>query len=351
MRRYDIVSGILFTLSIIDCALAAPIFTQEERRARRVDVVHAPKDVTTVLGKRGGEELEKLAGEYFKTWVKPLESSDAHALSSSAPAGPNHGSTNVVQAPAPNPASSTANPDPLMDPSSCSSRTSSMHARGGCLSALGKLLEVDDSWTKDLGHLNWNEETFVSPLDSPTPTEYFSDHELTAAHAPQPHWQPKPKPFSSADPNFDWEYWMNSEDFPPPQKPGSPPEVGLEGQASGYAPSRPEFHSAPGSDAPSPYSGSGSPTWPKYRPSTEPEHEVVHGRPPSPELTDPEHQSLSANSQPVDLQSIIYAAKGKAKESRYISGTARDVGIEAQREMQLAERSLASVKTRYASER
>jgi len=65
---------------------------------------------------------------------------------------------------------------------------------------------------------------------------------------------------------------------------------------------------------------------------------------PSPELTDPEphldYQSLSTDSQPVDPQATIYAAKGKAKESRRISGTTRDVGNAAQRELQSDERSL-----------
>ena len=55
-----------------------------------------------------------------------------------------------------------------------------------------------------------------------------------------------------------------------------------------------------------------------------------YGPLPSPELTNPEHRLLSTgtDSQPADLQGIIYTAKGKAKESelRWISGTARDVG-------------------------
>jgi hypothetical protein len=117
MRRYDIVSGILLILSIIDFALAAPVLVQEKRQGG-LDVVHIPKDVIPVLGKRGDDELdlEKLA-EFFKTWENPIGSSDAHASSSSAPPGPDHGSTNVVEVPAPNPASLTANPDPLMEPS------------------------------------------------------------------------------------------------------------------------------------------------------------------------------------------------------------------------------------------
>ena len=61
----------------------------------------------------------------------------------------------------------------------------------------------------------------------------------------------------------------------------------------------------------------------------------------SEELTDPElhsgHQELSTDSQPVGLPGLldaIYGAKGKAKESRRIPGTARDVGNAAQRELQ-----------------
>ena len=116
MRRYDIVFGILLILSIIDFALAAPVLVQEKRQAG-VGALHIAKDVITVLGKRGDEELEKLAAEYIKTLEKPIDASGAHASSSSAPPGPVHGSTtdsDVVQAPVPNSASSTANPDPLI---------------------------------------------------------------------------------------------------------------------------------------------------------------------------------------------------------------------------------------------
>ena len=42
----------IFILSIIDFALAAPVLVQEKRQAC-VDVVHIPKDVISVLGKRG----------------------------------------------------------------------------------------------------------------------------------------------------------------------------------------------------------------------------------------------------------------------------------------------------------
>jgi hypothetical protein len=114
MRRYDVVSGILLILSIIDSALAAPVLVQEKRQAS-VDVAHVPEDVITMLGKRGNGYLQNFLEEYFKSMGKPLESSDAHASSSSAPPGPDRGSTNVAQAPAPNAASSSSSPDPLME--------------------------------------------------------------------------------------------------------------------------------------------------------------------------------------------------------------------------------------------
>jgi len=66
--------------------------------------------------------------------------------------------------------------------------------------------------------------------------------------------------------------------------------------------------------------------------------EVVPGSQ-SPALTDPGSQSSSANSQPLDPEAEAaarYAAKGKGK----VPGSLRDVGNVAQRELQLAERSL-----------
>ena len=117
MRRYNIVvSGILLIFFINNFAFAAPVSAQEKHQVR-VDMVHIPKDVITVVEKRGNEELEKLLDQYFKAIGKPAESSDAHASSSSAAPGPVHGSTSVIQAPPPNPASSIANPKPLMRPS------------------------------------------------------------------------------------------------------------------------------------------------------------------------------------------------------------------------------------------
>ena len=81
---------------------------------------------------------------------------------------------------------------------------------------------------------------------------------------------------------------------------------------------------------------------------------MVPGPQQTPESTDPElysdPQSLSVADQPEDLRAAIhasgdlqasmYAAKGKAKESRSIAGTARDVRNAAQRELQPVERRL-----------
>ena len=117
MRRYYVVSGTLFILSIIDFALAAPLLVQENRQPC-VNVVHMPKNVITVLGKRAGEDL---LDEFYKWMEKQVGPSGAHAGSGSAPPRPDHWSTNVVQGPMPSPASSTANPDPLMEPSGASS--------------------------------------------------------------------------------------------------------------------------------------------------------------------------------------------------------------------------------------
>ncbi|KAF8491685.1 hypothetical protein F5888DRAFT_1892057 [Russula emetica] len=290
MRRYDIVTGILLIISTIDFkfALAAPLSVQEKRQGF-VDVAHiALKDVIAALGKRGDEELGELGEEYLKTWGNPVESSGTHASSSSAPSGPDHGSTNVVEAPAPNPASSIANPDSLMEPSSCSSSTSSMHARGNCIANFIAVLEDPAYQGFDMSNIHGRpllQESLLNPFVPP----------------------PNPKPWPVADPDFDWMHWMNADDPPPAEAhwyqvdPMNPPSTS--GHAPGPPPTEPENEvvTPPSLDLGSP---------------KEPEGEVGHGPPPSPELTDPEHQSSSTDSQPVDLQAAIYAAKGKAKESR-----------------------------------
>ena len=118
MRRYDVVSGAIFILSIVVFALAAPVLVQEKRQAC-VDVVHIHKDLISVLGKRGDivDTVNKFLEEFYKTLEQEAKPLNAHVLSSSVPSRPDHGSTSVVQAPPPNPGSSTASSKPLMEPS------------------------------------------------------------------------------------------------------------------------------------------------------------------------------------------------------------------------------------------
>ena len=301
MRRCDIIFGILLVISIIDFALAAPVSVQEKVQ-ERVDVVHIPKDVITVLTKRWEEDSEELGEEYLKTGEKPVESSDSTLSSNSAPSGPDHGSTNAVQPPAPNPASSTANPDPLMKPSSYSSSaslTQHLRARGNYM---GKLLS--SIWS----HLHADD--YIYDL---APAEYGLDHELTGAHRSRPNPNPNSRPHPSADPNFDWDYWMSLDD--PPPRPVSSKELD-------------QAHKNQVDSLNSPSTSGSKPSPPE----------------PKPEVVTPSPPSLSADSQPVDpLAAALYAAKGKAKVLRRISGTARDVGNAAQRELQPGERPLDQV--------
>ena len=354
MRRYNILSGILLILSIIDFALAAPVSAQEKRQ-EHVNAVHIPKDVTTVLEERWEEDLEKLGEEYLKKGGKPVDSS------SSASSGSDHGSTNAMQPPVvPNPASSTANPESLTDLSSCLSSTSSregLQARGNCFGMpwdkVWKYLADDVPRSSGLsgdGYRPFREDWVHGPTFTQTPSlPVYSNHEFTWAQTVQrkkipkiPVPKPRPLIHPLADPNFDWERWIDEEDLLP--RPASPEGFGQAHKyqvdplnppsTSGHAPSPPVHEPEHEAVTPSPPSSNlGSPK--------EPEDEVVPEPKSSP---DPElhldHQSLSTESQPVDLQAAIYAAKGKAKESRHISGTAIDVGNAVQRELQPGERSL-----------
>jgi hypothetical protein len=349
MRRCDIVSGILLILSIIDFTLTAPVLVQEKPQAC-VDVVHTHKDVITVLGKRGNEELEKFAEEYFKSVRKPFESSDAHASSSSASPRPDHGSTNVVQAPPLNPASSTANPRPLIEPPGPSSTAAMQGSWGNRFNA---------AWD-DVFSNKGNDGTNRQLHALTSLADYGSDDGSTGAHAPE--LNPNKRPLTDPDPEFDWDYWMSVED-PKPPGPAPPKRPKYENQVSDMYAQRP----SPGSSTEwdSEYTDSDDAAssnevyqehrvQPNSRPSTESEPEVVNSplpnlvgspddrvevvqRPPSspnPEL----HQPSSAGSEPVDLLAAINAAKGKAN----FVGTARDVGNATQKELQHepAERSL-----------
>ena len=203
MRRHDLVTGIVLLLSIIDFALAAPVLVQECQAC--IDVVHIPKDVVTVLGRRGEEELGNVVLDYFKMLEEPVESSDAHAPSGSAPPGTDHGPTNnVLQVPGANPASSTVNPDGLMEPLRPSSTASSVKGSLGDASS-------DDRWSQSY---EGEGELHDVPLE-----EYRFGHGLKLAN-----WHvlyPDPKP-STASEELDWSFLNNQ----PPPRPVSPKEFG-----------------------------------------------------------------------------------------------------------------------------
>jgi hypothetical protein len=273
MRRYNLVSGILLILSIIDFALAVPVSAQEKRQ-ENADVVHMPKDVITVLGKRWEEDLEKLGEEFLKTGGKSVESS------SSASSGlGDHGSTNVVQPPAaPNRApSSPANPDPSV----CSASTLSKRGLWAWTSCISRLFYDPDNI--------WKYEGADGDVDEDFNWSYW----LNAKDPPPgPAKAAPPRPASSKE--FGGAYWRNVD-------PANPPS------ASGYGPG--PLPTKPGEDE------AVTPPPPDLEPQKEPEREVVPGPPPSPD------------NRPVDLQAAILAAKGKAK----IPGTTRDhVGNAAQ---------------------
>jgi hypothetical protein len=121
MRLSDIAFGFILILFISDFALAAPLPTRGKGDAC-VDVVPIPKDVMTVLGKRMDEDFDefaKMVNEYFKTWENPVESSNAHVSSSSAPQASDHGPTADVKAPELNPGS----PPPEFDHGSTPARS------------------------------------------------------------------------------------------------------------------------------------------------------------------------------------------------------------------------------------
>jgi hypothetical protein len=290
MRWYDIASGILLFLPTVDFALAAPVLVQEKQRQARVDVVHIPKDVITVFGKRTGDgmydEIDRIIEKYFADFEIP---SGEHSATSSSQPGPDRSGD------AQNPGSLGEEPT-----SSAESSTTPLPPKGGLsipipekdsnvnLAEKGSTSNaiLDDAASYN-GHdaWNWLQHSPMSPGIDWDRKLFFLD-----AHPPPQPNRPRPTIDSEGNPSFDWNYWMKGEDTPPP-RPAS---------------------------------------------ATEPGHEVV-----APPSTDPENQWLSTDSPPEGLQAIIYAAaKGKAKDSRHISGTARDVGNLAQRELQPAERSL-----------
>ena len=160
---------------------------------------------------------------------------------------------------------------------------------------------------------DWN---YWSNLEDPPTPRPASPNEFGQAHD---HVQ-QPNPGPSTDSDFDWHYWLNLED-PPPSNPRPSTEL-----TSSDPSSTTEFYSA--SDPGSPKKPEIPPPPPDPGLPKEPEVEVVPGPPPSPLHPgfNLDHQSPSTGPQPVvDPAALLYAMKGKAKQSRHISGTTRDV--------------------------
>jgi hypothetical protein len=136
-----------------------------------------------------------------------------------------------------------------------------------------------------------------APLSSPVfPTWFLSDHGYWGPHAPQPSESDK----------------LVAEE--PPSRPESP--TGFDADD--------EYHVV---HPPPPSPGSASPT--------ESDHEMIDAPPPSPvPSTNPGRRSRGTDSRLENLQAVSDALKGDAKESRRISGTARDVLNVAQAELQ-----------------
>lgn len=234
---------------------------------------------------------------HWNPWVQRFESSP----------GLDHGSTNAAPRPAP-----IQIPVP---PTAIPFRSSSVPTSPTRRPWEDNFLNAPGPGDNTLSQIG-NDESH-GPVHSQTSSGYSSDYALSEAeehmYVPKPNYYSAPStPDSSSDLNLDWEFWTS-----PTPTPGSPKALGQadEGQvehaslppSSGHAPSRPS-------------PGAGSPT--------ETENDVVPRSSTSP---DPElhldHQSSSAGTQPVDNQVAIYDdAKGKAKVSRRISGSARDVG-------------------------
>ena len=288
MRRYYIATRILLILSAIDfkLALAAPVLMQEKLQTR-VDVPSISKSVTTGLGKRLGGELEKLGEVYFKTSGKSIDSSGIHPSPSSAPSGPDHGSTNVMQ-----PASSTTDLDSSLG-QSCS--PSGLSARGGvlgknCLDLLEQMGAHDPS------------------MHGPGPMVNYGAYQKLPDEPPPPQWIPlrmveRPPVSHNADPNSGWESWTDAElQSSTPARP--PIDVG---QSSGHGPGPPPKDTDPVNTGP-PGTDFYSFTW------------VGEGSPTEPDL------SSITESQPAALNPATYGVKGKAKELRRSTSGTRDVG-------------------------
>ena len=262
MRRYYILSAILLTLPIIDFAVAAPVLPGKKHQAG-VNAVHTSSMTMEKRAKLG--EVLDIALDHPES---PPLSAPAHGRKNfKRPLSPIPEETSSEL----DPASPTADMDFLMEPWSPSTSPT-------------KSFTVDGGWRDEDG----NE---------------------IIRHTPG------------------LKYWVNLEDSSPKRlKLASSGEFGQAQEyqsnlrPSNLGPSNPGLPTEPVVILPSPNLG----------PSKDLDDVVAQGSPPRSDWTDPElpldRLSLS-DSQPVDPQAAaaLYAVKGKAKESRRVPGTARDV--------------------------
>ena len=218
----------------------------------------SPAASTMAGGKYYFDGQAKLQEKFFKTSRKPVESSDAHASSGSAPPGFGHGSKIDVSAP------STANPDLLMGPQSLSPAASTMAGGKDYFDGLAKL-----------------QEKFFKTSRRPVET---SDSDVHALSSPAP---PGPDHGSTAVGNryFDGLAKLGDEFFNKPRKPIE--SSNAHALDSSSAP--PGFHHGPMNkiQAPAPdpgfYLNLPPPKRPKLESSKELDDEAVQG-PSIPEL-------------------------------------------------------------------
>ena len=266
------VSGILLILPTIGFALAAPVLVQEKRQAG-VDVVHLPKDVTTMWGKRG-DDLNKLFLMLEDHFPKPEESSAARPSSSSPPSGSDHEWT-VVEKPPP---SIPEKPSPVSSPGHAAPSPESLTESGyGSMKGdtqPGPSIESD------------HESMAVhAPLSTPVfPAWFLTDHGYMGPHAPKPN-----------------QLGLDSDDRlvveEPPSGPASPTKYDV-------------YHEYQVLHPPPPSPGSASSIS-----SIESDHDVADVSPSSSVLsTNPDRRSMGADSRLGDLQVVRDALKGNAKE-------------------------------------
>ena len=224
MRQYHMVSGILLILSIIDSALAAPLMVREKRQTG-VDAVmlNIPKDVITVLAKRGEEEdIAMLAGKY----LKKLKSSAPSSSTLTTPTTFHHWSANVPQAPPVNwkhlmnidygiPPVPKWRPS-VVDFTKLPMKSKPTDGKYSSSTSLGDLLQPP----KDVGQAHESQQGQQEELlkNGENPEESAGAHSASPSSTPP---EPDDGSTSLPQPPMDWEYLMNK-DYHPPFAPARP---------------------------------------------------------------------------------------------------------------------------------